>query len=212
MWISIVVLGILGFEFILILIAYLMASSTTRAFLAYNFSRCFGDSSYIMWLRWTWEIIQTHLGLGYGLVFIICHRHARLTWAYGVTWIIQDKSSKYNGISLGSNIILNLPYDQPFMTPSKICSDYLFMHEYGHSFDSHRWGPLYLIVIGLPSLVSIMYSQKPIAEGVTMHDFRWFEINANKHAAKFFSKYGVVWNGKHFPVLSLNEWLRYYSK
>ena len=32
-------------------------------------------------------------------------------------------------------------------------------HEYGHSIDSRRWGPLYLIVIGLPSLCGNIYDR-----------------------------------------------------
>ena len=32
-------------------------------------------------------------------------------------------------------------------------------HEYGHSIDSRRWGPLYLLVIGLPSLLGNIYDR-----------------------------------------------------
>jgi hypothetical protein len=71
------------------------------------------------------------------------------------------------GISLGSFIFL---------------SDYMgqinryVAHEMGHVFDSHIWGPLYLFVIGIPSILNAIFNFTDC-----YYDFyteRW----ANKHA------------------------------
>lgn len=53
-----------------------------------------------------------------------------------------------SGISLGNYIIMNRQDKEDGMR-----------HEYGHSIDSRRWGPLYLIVIGLPSLLGNIYDR-----------------------------------------------------
>lgn len=54
-----------------------------------------------------------------------------------------------SGISLGNYIILNHEDTKE-----------MFYHEYGHSVDSRIWGPLYLLVIGLPSALGNLYSRK----------------------------------------------------
>jgi len=74
------------------------------------------------------------------------------------------------------------------------------MHEYGHTFQSRRWGPLYLPIIGLPSAISALTSSQVSGEplGVTTHDFRWYEMGANRHAARYFrNHYNVDWNSQY---------------
>lgn len=53
-----------------------------------------------------------------------------------------------SGISLGDIVILRVPD-----------FDIDMKHEYGHSIQSHILGPLYLIVIGLPSILGNIYDQ-----------------------------------------------------
>ena len=71
------------------------------------------------------------------------------------------------GISLGNFIIL-----------SKSCAKSVttVAHEYGHVVDSHMFGPLYLFVIGLPSILNAAF-------GFTKCYYNFFtEKRANKHA------------------------------
>ena len=71
------------------------------------------------------------------------------------------------------------------------------VHEYGHTFSSRAWGPLYLFAVGLPSAISAGTSTQldGYRDGVETHDFRSYEMNANKHAANYFGKYyGVDWD------------------
>ena len=56
-------------------------------------------------------------------------------------------SKMRGGVSLGSFIILS---------PQCAASEWVVRHEYGHVKDSHRMGPLYLFIIGIPSLVWCM--------------------------------------------------------
>jgi len=61
------------------------------------------------------------------------------------------------------------------------------MHEYGHYIDSQRMGLTYLINIGIPSIFSAMSDEKE--DGIYKHNYRWYEMNANKNANKYFNKH-----------------------
>ena len=59
-----------------------------------------------------------------------------------------------------------------------VTSNPLYMHEYGHTFDSRKNGPFYYFSIGIPS-----------SNGAT-----WTEVRANRFAAEYFGKrFGVDW-------------------
>lgn len=71
------------------------------------------------------------------------------------------------------------------------------MHEYGHTFDSQIFGLSYLFGVGLPSAISAAGAKHVNGEasGVSTHDFRWYEMRANRHAARYFGRYyGVDWD------------------
>lgn len=73
----------------------------------------------------------------------------------------------------------------------------MFMHEYGHTFDSRLFGLSYLFAIGIPSIFSAGNSSQISGEisGVHTHDRYWTEMRANNRAKKYFGKhYGVDWN------------------
>ncbi|MFV0291026.1 MAG: hypothetical protein ACK5IJ_09085, partial [Mangrovibacterium sp.] len=57
------------------------------------------------------------------------------------------------------------------------------MHEYGHSFDSRRYGLSYLFAIGIPSVRSAANSTN------NSHRSFWTEKRANRDAANYFGKY-----------------------
>lgn len=59
------------------------------------------------------------------------------------------------------------------------------------------YGLGYLFNVGLPSLISALNQREIHGEprGVTTHEFQWFEMSANRHAARCFGRYyGVDWN------------------
>jgi hypothetical protein len=72
----------------------------------------------------------------------------------------------------------------------------LLLHEYGHTFQSRNWGPLYLVVTGLLSLISAGNSENIKDPPFETHNSFWTEKNANRNAKKYFGKhYDVDWNG-----------------
>lgn len=95
---------------------------------------------YIKLLRWIWEFPQCLLGI----ILIICYR-AKKQEEYKSISIYTTKNFP-GGISLGLYILmseLSCKYNRNFIKD----------HEWGHTRWSLYLGPIYLIVIGLPSII-----------------------------------------------------------
>ncbi len=56
--------------------------------------------------------------------------------------------------------------------------DHLLVHEYGHTLQSLILGPFYLLLIGIPSVLSAGVLPR-------MHNYRWFEVWANRLSLEF---------------------------
>ena len=85
-------------------------------------------------LFWSWCLPQTLVGLIVKLIF----KGKKLDDRY------YSFNSKLGSISLGKYILL---------CDNHVKNEYVKKHEYGHQIQSFILGPLYLLVIGLPSLV-----------------------------------------------------------
>ena len=91
--------------------------------------------------QWTWGLPQNLAGgllwLWFRLRGCPCFRYQG---AHGVVWTLRSGS-----MSLGSFLFLH-----PSWTPADKA---LLAHEYGHSIQSLFFGPLYLLTVGLPSIL-----------------------------------------------------------
>lgn len=93
---------------------------------------------------WTWEIIQSLAGL-----CLLPFLKRKIIKKYKDRYIVwYDDNGFLSGVSLGFWICL-----------PKNASSVTVAHEYGHCVQSKRWGPLYLFVIGLPSLLNNLRSR-----------------------------------------------------
>jgi hypothetical protein len=86
-----------------------------------------------------WQLPQILLAL---LVIIITKATRTNNEAYKGRRIYRFKKSFISGVSLGEYIIVR-----------ENANDTTIRHEYGHTIQSLYFGPLYLIVIGIPSAV-----------------------------------------------------------
>lgn len=98
--------------------------------------------------QWTWGIAQSLVGL---IVFLMNIRSKHYFYHGAVITEWKNKSS----VSLGMFVFVT---DDPYFYP-KLKREYtkaelskrLLVHEYGHTIQSLIFGPLYLIVMGIPS-------------------------------------------------------------
>lgn len=116
---------------------------------------------------------------------------------FGGATFVTDEFGGYGGMSLGNYINTNIRDEIIGSFQSRVISDPLYMHEYGHTFDSQFWGPLYLFVVGIPSWLSANKSEQIVVNGLKIHehDFKSFERRANKYASQYFGQYyNISWH------------------
>ncbi len=94
-------------------------------------------------IDFTWAFPQTFLGLFYALFSLAAG--ARISGIAGHCCIVSECPImiSYSGVSLG-----------PILLGGK--GFHSWVHEYGHTYQSRILGPFYLIVIGLPSVLSAL--------------------------------------------------------
>ena len=99
-------------------------------------------------LQCTWGVLQTAIG---SVVFLIHHRAPHRMFHGAIVTVWRHRSS----VSLGMFIFIT---DDPYFY-NKLKDNYtksdlsarLLVHEYGHTIQSLILGPLYLLVMGIPS-------------------------------------------------------------
>ena len=78
--------------------------------------------------------------------------------------------------------MINFLFDDYLCQPYDIVKDY-YQHEYGHTRQSKIWGPLYLPIPALFSLVSTLFND------FEQHNKQWMEVWAKQYAQDYFDKY-----------------------
>ncbi|MBN2746842.1 MAG: hypothetical protein JXR34_08955, partial [Bacteroidales bacterium] len=147
--------------------------------------------------RHSWEFLQTGIGHTFSQGRNFAGEVSRVDYLGGNTFVTNENTQNRMGVSIGnySNMWIRNEIEGNFDDFVRI--NPLFMHEYGHSFQSRALGPLYPFIIGVPSLISAGTATQVDGEpnGVTTHDFRRYEMWANRSAAKYFERYyGVDWD------------------
>ena len=95
-------------------------------------------------LLYLWQLPQEIIG--YFLVLILKGKQSK----YGVIGIYTVPNLFHSGISLGDYIIFDSRIE---------LSEIDVLHEYGHQLQSRFLGPLYLLIVGIPSLIGNIYSR-----------------------------------------------------
>lgn len=124
------------------------------------------ETAYVI-LQWTYGILQTLLGLALLARFARCPRFCYR----GAVVVVHD--GNFGGVSLGMFVFVNGKRGEERRRAATV-------HEYGHTLQSLLLGPLYLLVIGIPSAVwcNAPRFEKMRAEGASYFDFypeKWAE-------------------------------------
>ena len=139
-------------------------------------------------LTLTWGIITNILGALVALFFV----------AFG-----QASVSMYAGRFLVSSYFLSSGCSLGnFIFAPKSCSEDLLNHEVGHSLQNIFWGPLFLIVIGIPSFIRCQYficyrslrnrfnNLQPLPD----YDAIWFEGQATRWGTSYIQAFNSIKN------------------
>lgn len=159
--------------------------------------RSFWGRMWQLFSRFTWELPQTLAGWLFTLGRALVGKVDRVDALGGITFATRITEKGCMGVSLGTFVDL---WDGHWLRDGEmglVLSNQLCMHEFGHTADSQRFGPLYLPVIGLPSLIS--------AFGKGNHSVFWTELRANRHAKHYFAqRYQISWNEFGYPTTKPN--------
>ena len=118
-------------------------------------------------LQCTWGILQTAAGFAFFLMSAGCEHE----FYHGC---IKTKRPDIGGVSLGLFIFVSDREENGF-------SDKASVHEFGHTIQSLILGPLYLVLVGLPSVLwcSLPYFQRMRKEKGISYNRPVFEHTAN---------------------------------
>lgn len=140
-----------------------------------------------MWqrlLRWWWELPQVMCGMLIALVRIVLGKAHRVESYHGVVYVIEEGrgDGRLMGVTLGCvvNIWLHGRLGEDFHYEVEHRQQGLLKHEFGHTVDSLRLGPMYLLVVGLPSLVSAALDGKFGHNHKDFYTEHWADRNAAK--------------------------------
>lgn len=97
----------------------------------------------------TWELPQTALGAALFAAHTVRRSARAVSVERGVVFVEIDLGA----VSLG-RFVFHSGVDSPYVPVGPENKD----HEYGHAVQSRRWGPLYLPVIGVPSVMRVAYA------------------------------------------------------
>ena len=125
-------------------------------------------------IQLSWGIIQTVFGFALFLKFKKC-KHEIYKGSI-LTYVPDD----FGGISLGLFIFVNGTKNENWIESTRA-------HEYGHTFQSLILGPLYLLVIGLPSMYwcnNKKMREKRKCDNISYYNF-FTESGANFFGTRF---------------------------
>ena len=132
--------------------------------------------------RFTWELPQTVLGFTASMLFNdFTTRVDRVDYFGGATFLTNENASSSWGVTLGNYINMQINDNIEDRFSQRMKSDDLYMHEYGHYLDSHYCGPLYYLLIGIPSLMSEIFDPGN-------HKEFWTEKRADNLASIYFQR------------------------
>lgn len=122
----------------------------------------------------SWGLLQTAAGAAVFLRYRRCPRFP-FHGAVVTVWPL------YSSLSLGAFIFLTdkPPRDRGGKTPNGDISRRMLVHEYGHTVQSLILGPLYLPLIGLPSL---LWAQLPVCQRKWRGEVSYFSFFSEKSA------------------------------
>lgn len=146
--------------------------------------------------RHTLGLLQTFAGQAYSYYRTVVGQADRVDYFGGATFVSNEYAHNRQGVTLGDYVNIDLKnsgIDRNFKDYIKY--DPMYMHEYGHTIDSSKWGLLYLFAIGIPSAIS---ASKVSSGSNYQHQAYWTERRANRLAESYFSKFGVDWNNQAY--------------
>ena len=138
-------------------------------------------------VQFTWGLPQNLAGLIGFLLLYRKSRHERFANAW-ITYV--DTEQNFGGLSLGVFIFINGKKQDGWLHDTRI-------HEYGHTIQSLVLGPVWFLVIGLPSIIWCNFP--PIVRYRKQYDVSYYTIYCEGWA----NLWGSRFSGENFETQEL---------
>ena len=126
-------------------------------------------------IQCTWGLPQTLIGFA---LFLLCRMRKRVSFSMGTA--VCTEWNRRDGVSLGLF----------FFCPK---NGGIHLHEYGHTFQSLMLGPLYLLLVSLPSLLwaGLPYFERYRREKRAPYSRLWCEAWADRLGNRYLYRPGL---------------------
>ena len=112
-----------------------------------------------------WQLPQNILGAIFYLYFKLSEKITEKESYKGIN-VFWVKDNTFSGVSLGTFIFINVKFQS---------DDRNKKHEYGHCIQSKWTGPLYLIIIGIPSYFRFSYDVHILSKTKSSYyRYKWY--------------------------------------
>lgn len=118
------------------------------------------------WLAYTWELPQALIAAL--IIWVIggdCNREWGNDAATDIVWYKVERGLFGGGICLGEYILFDA---------KRRVTDKDILHEYGHCKQSRMLGPLYLFVVGIPSIIRNIYDRIAHKKWTSYSRKKWY--------------------------------------
>ncbi|MDR2686588.1 MAG: hypothetical protein LBB75_02460 [Oscillospiraceae bacterium] len=153
-------------------------------------------------LHWTWALSQNIVGGAGCLLMSLSGKHRRENF-HGAVVTYVDTKKNFGGVSLGMFIFLNGRHSKE--NPGDGWTHDSRIHEFGHCVQSILLGPLYWVVVGLPSITWCSFP--PLAK---MHNTKATKhIYYKLYCEGWANLWGAAWTGEDFVTPEMLRGARY---
>ena len=143
-------------------------------------------------LQWTWALSQNIVG---GIGFLLLRKKYRWERFHGSIVTYVDKKG-FGGVSIGMFIFMSAGRNEGWAHDTRI-------HELGHCVQSILLGPLYWVVVGLPSIT--WCNLPPIVRWRKEKDVSYYALYCEGWA----NVWGAAWSGEDFVTEEMKKRGRY---
>ena len=143
-------------------------------------------------MQWTWALSQNLVG---GIGWLLLRKKYRWERFNGAV-VTYVEAKGFGGVSIGMFIFMNPAHGEGWAHDTRI-------HEFGHCVQSVLLGPLYWLVVALPSV--IWCNLPPIVRWRKKKDVSYYKLYCEGWA----NVWGTAWSGEDFVTDEMKKRGRY---
>ena len=116
-------------------------------------------------ILWIWQIIQNIIGLVLIIVTSAERKNKTVDSVEYTFWVSKRFNSNWAGVSLGDYVVF---------AAEDYADEKSIKHEHGHQIQSVYTGPLYLLLVGIPSFVRNIYDRIAHKDWTYIQRVNWY--------------------------------------